>query len=112
MNHLFKFDSSNAMFFDILARKSWPSIYEVRDEPCSFCQTLTQWREAHPEAIVYTLDGLRMRNQAAFESELIKTFNLPDYYGENFNALYECLTDEGVSSCNRLTPQGCNENKK
>jgi len=95
MKHFFQFDYTRPSCFDVLHAKSWPSIYKVSDKPF-FMQSLKRWLKAHPEVVVYTLDGSKMQKKEEYESNLIKTFNLPDYYGENLNALSECLTDEGV----------------
>ena len=74
--------------FDELFRRSCPSLVPS--------QLLAQWCEECPKSIVYMLDGARMKAVDDYESELMRVFKLPDYYGKNLNALYECLTDEGV----------------
>jgi len=40
-----------------------------------------------------TLDGNRCRTEAALHSEISEVLRFPDYYGRNFDALYDCLTD-------------------
>ncbi|MBN9386378.1 MAG: barstar family protein [Chitinophagaceae bacterium] len=39
------------------------------------------------------LDGSKCKSLKYFLKEIGKVFNFPSYYGENLNALYECLND-------------------
>lgn len=40
-----------------------------------------------------TLDGRLMREREAAHDHLQERLQLPDYYGRNLDALYDCLTD-------------------
>lgn len=39
------------------------------------------------------LDGRRMRTREAAHAYIARKLRLPDYYGANLDALYDCLTD-------------------
>ena len=95
MKQVFKLNTDTTSL-NALLNKSWPSIFEVSGKPVLFSQLLMQWSDSHPEVVIYSLDGSCMRTVDQYESEIIRVFNLPDYYGRNLNALYECLTDEDV----------------
>ena len=47
------------------------------------------------------LDGARMTDRAAAHDYLKKALSLPDYYGANLDALYDCLGElpKGVQIC-------------
>jgi len=40
-----------------------------------------------------TLDGNRCKSESALLKELGDIFRFPEYYGHNFDALFDCLTD-------------------
>lgn len=40
-----------------------------------------------------TLDGNRLSDAAQVHDYLKESFNFPEYYGKNLDALYDCLTD-------------------
>lgn len=39
------------------------------------------------------LDGKKMRERGAAHCYLKSAMNFPDYYGENLDSLYDCLSD-------------------
>lgn len=41
----------------------------------------------------FTLDGSQMKNIQDFLSEISQTMNFPKYFGNNYNALLDCLQD-------------------
>lgn len=41
----------------------------------------------------YVLDATCMQDRRETHEYLKKVLNLPDYYGENLDALYDCITD-------------------
>ncbi|MBE6876915.1 MAG: ribonuclease inhibitor [Ruminococcus sp.] len=43
---------------------------------------------------VYELDGNQMQNSAQAHAYLKENLNLPDYYGMNADALFDCLTED------------------
>lgn len=40
-----------------------------------------------------TLDGNRCKTEASLHKELAAILRFPDYYGKNFDAMFDCLTD-------------------
>ena len=43
----------------------------------------------------YILDGKKMTSKEETHAYLKETFGFPDYYGNNLDALYDCLTEMG-----------------
>lgn len=43
--------------------------------------------------ITYIIDGNNIHDKNDFHVEIAKTFQFPDYYGKNLDALWDCLTD-------------------
>ena len=43
------------------------------------------------------IDGALMTSRAAAHDELARALNLPDYYGRNLDALYDCLSTMPVT---------------
>lgn len=43
----------------------------------------------------YILDGKKMISKEETHAYLKETFGFPDYYGNNLDALYDCLTEMG-----------------
>lgn len=41
----------------------------------------------------YVLDGKRMTSKEETHKYLKETFGFPEYYGENLDALHDCLTE-------------------
>ena len=44
---------------------------------------------------IVVLDGRKMTDRETAHLYLQKKLNLPDYYGKNLDALYDCLTEAG-----------------
>lgn len=42
---------------------------------------------------VYVLDGSQMTDRETTHAYLKEVLDLPDYYGNNLDALYDCLTE-------------------
>ena len=42
------------------------------------------------------LDGAAIRSREELHAHLARALSLPDWYGRNLDALYDCLTDLGV----------------
>ena len=41
-----------------------------------------------------TLDGKKILTESSFHEEMKNKLDLPDYYGENLDALWDCITGE------------------
>ena len=46
-----------------------------------------------PEFAVAVLDGTEAATRAGFFHQLARTLRFPDYFGHNWDAVYDCLTD-------------------
>ena len=46
-----------------------------------------------PEFAVAVLDGAAAATRAGFFQELARALRFPDYFGHNWDAVYDCLTD-------------------
>lgn len=51
------------------------------------------------------LDLDKMKTQAEAHKYLGKTLEFPDYYGENLDALYDCLGDIGTPTIITVSPK-------
>jgi len=45
------------------------------------------------EVAVAVLDGTAARTRAGFFQEMARVLHFPDYFGHNWDAVYDCLTD-------------------
>jgi hypothetical protein len=45
------------------------------------------------EFAIAVLDGTEARTRAGFFQELARVLHFPDYFGRNWDAVYDCLTD-------------------
>ncbi|MBE6036426.1 MAG: barnase inhibitor [Clostridiales bacterium] len=63
---------------------------------------------------VYTVDCSKMQDRASAHDELARALQLPEYYGRNLDALYDCLMDlpectvvlEHIGALEELGPYG------
>lgn len=51
-----------------------------------------------------TLDGNFLADAAKVHDYLMETLKFPEYYGKNFDALYDCLTDLTNTEIIIITP--------
>lgn len=58
---------------------------------------------------IYDLDGERVAGGTALHAYLREALELPDYYGNNLDALFDCLTELGEPTVLRLTRAGALE---
>jgi len=47
---------------------------------------------------VFLVDGKQIHNKTSFLKAVAKTFNFPDYFGMNWDALNDCITDSTLFS--------------
>ena len=45
---------------------------------------------------IYTIDGRKLTDPETAHEYLAETLGFPDYYGKNFDALSDCLSDMGI----------------
>ncbi len=79
----------------ILERKVPPDLYYTHDSiPLTQLRQLCQ---AHHFTLYY-LDGEHIHNKAEFLENCAEVLNFPDYFGYNWDAFEDCLTDLSPSS--------------
>ncbi|WP_019631626.1 barstar family protein [Actinomadura atramentaria] len=76
---------------DVVAGRVKPGVYQWR----SAAAGRGTWREPAERAgwRTFYLDGHLIRNRAAFLRHCAETFAFPDWFGQNWDALEECLRD-------------------
>lgn len=67
---------------------TWPSGFDVDD--VRHTVEHAGWRFAH-------VDGLRAQTKPEVLRAMGEALDLPDWYGQNFDALADCLTDVGAA---------------
>jgi hypothetical protein len=76
---------------DPLANAAPPWILKLAN-PAAHAYELA-WRLQARDVVSRVLRGSKMQNQAQLFDEIGAALQLPDYFGENWPALAECLTD-------------------
>lgn len=71
---------------------SQPQICTTDVLPSDYESTRKTWLDS-PEHHWYLLDGSRMKDWRETYEQFTKIMNFPDYFGNNLNALSECLTE-------------------
>ncbi len=52
--------------------------------------------ESPASTAVVVLDGTVSRSREGFFTEIARAMHFPDYFGRNWDAVYDCLTDPGL----------------
>lgn len=71
---------------EIIAKVSKPYILEIEDEDLSYVYS-------QKEVKVITIDGEKCKVLTDLSNEIALKCKFPDYYGHNWMAMHECLTD-------------------
>ncbi len=61
--------------------------------------------------IEIVLDGLEIASMEAVHDRFARDLNLPEWYGRNLDALFDCLTDQGEPVTVRLLHQEALEDR-
>lgn len=96
MAHSPQLSDSMIRKFDIFLMATEPWLSKVVCDEEALTTGLLAWKQTQPDVRVFSLEGKRMRSAQGFYGELIRSFGLPAYFGRNFNALSECLTDADI----------------
>lgn len=70
-----------------------PAIVVAELAPRPLATLLWRWREQHPETAVVRIRGGKSRHVGAFFDEAAAALQFPYYFGENWDAFWDCLTD-------------------
>lgn len=61
--------------------------------PFEVANYLMAWIPAHPEWDILRVRGAKSTDEASFFDELAAALQFPYYFGENWNAVWDCITD-------------------
>lgn len=86
---------ANQALDELLTGRLKPGVYQWRAAPGHGAGRDLSWRERAAEQgwRPFHLDGRRARDKDAFLTLCAEAFELPDYFGRNWDALEDCLTD-------------------
>lgn len=73
----------------------------IRDQG-QFDELVARLKRSGNGSCLFILHGSAMRTLNSFYDEIIRVLRFPDYFGRNFNALSECLSDLEWLNCNRF----------
>jgi RNAse (barnase) inhibitor barstar len=75
---------------DILQGEVAPNIHQIR---INMTETeLAELAQSHNCQVFY-IDGRNITNKPDFLAKIAVTMNFPDYFGKNWDALQDCITD-------------------
>jgi RNAse (barnase) inhibitor barstar len=78
------------IFLAVLNGKKSPGIYELTEDIS--LEELSQLCQSNSCQLFY-IDGQAIRSKSAFMEAFAKGMNFPSYFGNNWDAFEECLTD-------------------
>jgi len=81
---------------NLLLSATEPWAYRVECDAGYLRARSQAWRMNGSELQVFMFEGTRMTTAQGLYDELVRVLHLPGYFGNNFNALSECLTDVDV----------------
>jgi RNAse (barnase) inhibitor barstar len=74
---------------EIITEKT-PNIYQLKLDISQ--KNLSNFCQQNNFQLCY-LDGINIKNKQEFFQGCISAFNLPEYFGNNWDACFDCLTD-------------------
>ena len=70
-----------------------PAVSILAATPSAVANKLMAWKLAHPQWDVLRVRGTKSQDVPDFFDEVAASLQFPYYFGENWNALWDCLTD-------------------
>lgn len=70
-----------------------PALVVAELAPSALATVLWRWRDQHPATDVVRLRGAKSRAVDAFFDEAAAALQFPYYFGENWDAFWDCVTD-------------------
>jgi RNAse (barnase) inhibitor barstar len=70
-----------------------PALSVLAATPHTVANYLMAWTRAHPQWDVLRVRGSKSSDEARFFDELAAALQFPYYFGENWNAVWDCITD-------------------
>jgi RNAse (barnase) inhibitor barstar len=77
----------------LLFNPDGPAVSVLAATPVTVATHLMAWTPAHPEWDILRVRGTKSSDDARFFDELAAALQFPYYFGENWNALWDCITD-------------------
>ncbi len=78
---------------NLLFNPDGPAVSVLAATPFTVAKHLMAWTPAHPEWDVLRVRGAKSKTDTLFFDELAAALQFPYYFGENWNAVLDCLTD-------------------
>jgi RNAse (barnase) inhibitor barstar len=78
---------------DLLFNPDGPALSVLAATPSTVANHLTAWTPAHPEWDILRVRGTKSSDEARLFDELAAALQFPYYFGENWNAVWDCITD-------------------
>ena len=70
-----------------------PCFYIVEMEVSPFQDLAFQLAESHPKSVIRMIRGGKSKDLDSFFNEIAAALQFPYYFGENWPAFFECITD-------------------
>jgi len=70
-----------------------PGIHLLAVHENSLANTIGEWMAAYPGWAIRRVRGKKASTRVSFMDEIGAALQLPDYFGENWDALFECIRD-------------------
>jgi RNAse (barnase) inhibitor barstar len=77
----------------LLFNHEGPAVSVLAATPFTVAKHLMAWTPAHPEWDVLRVRGDKSPDEARFFDEVAAALQFPYYFGENWNAVWDCITD-------------------
>jgi RNAse (barnase) inhibitor barstar len=78
---------------ELLFNPDGPALSVLAASPSAVANHLMAWTPAHPEWDILRVRGTKSSDEACLFDELGAALQFPYYFGENWNALWNCITD-------------------
>jgi RNAse (barnase) inhibitor barstar len=78
---------------ELLFNPDGPALSLLVATPSDVANLLMVWTPAHPEWDVLRVRGTKSSDEARFFDELAAALQFPYYFGENWDAVWDCITD-------------------
>ncbi|WP_375431949.1 barstar family protein [uncultured Friedmanniella sp.] len=65
----------------------------TRVDPARAASVVERWREQHPGGAIVRLRADRALDRTSLFAEVERALSLPPWFGRNWDALWDCLTD-------------------
>jgi RNAse (barnase) inhibitor barstar len=78
---------------DLLFNPHGPALCVLAASPSTVADHLMAWTRAYPGWDILRVRGAKSSDEARFFDELAAALQFPYYFGENWNAVWDCITD-------------------